>query len=122
MHGLPKNLDLSFFLGKTLESISFVAFNIHFGFDSGVSITVMSSFQHQQKTDVENFRAGTIQSLPVMHSALMTLLELQVTSATGDDEATLSLDFSDGQVLRFFEDTKMYEQYTFTDGENEYVV
>ena len=48
MYGLPKHIVLSF-VGKTLNTITFAAFNIYFGFDAGqVKIHLMSSFQHQQ--------------------------------------------------------------------------
>src|SRR6476659_4174447 len=115
MYGLPKDVDLqSFFVGKTLNTITFAAFNIYFGFDAGrVKIQLMSSFQHQQKTDVDNFRIGVMQSCPVTHSTLMSLLEQTITAAIGDNEGTLTLTFGDGQVLRCFEEKTPYEQYSF---------
>jgi hypothetical protein len=45
MYGLPKDLDLSVFVGATLNTITFAAFNIYFGFDAGrIRITVMKAF------------------------------------------------------------------------------
>jgi len=122
MYGLPEGLDLSFFVGKALSDISFAISDIHFAFEGKVWITLLSSFQHQQKADVENYRIGVMQSLPVTQSTLMSLLELKVTDVHGDEKGTLSLTFSDGQVLRFFDDNTAYEAYSFTDGEREYFV
>jgi hypothetical protein len=124
MYGIPEGVDLQpFFVGKTLNTITFAAFNIYFGFEAGrIQITLMSSFQHQQKTDVDYFRVGVMQSCPVTHSTLMSLLEQTVTEAVGDREGTLTLTFADGQVLRCFEDNKAYEQYSFTAGTHEYIV
>ena len=122
MYGLPKDLNLSFFVGKKLNSIMFVAFNIYFHIEGNVKIHLESTFQHQQKRDVDHGRVGIRQSIPVSNTSLMSLLEQEVISASGDDDGTLCLSFSDGQVLRCFEDTKAYEAYSFTDGENLYVV
>lgn len=122
MYGLPKDLDLSFFVGKTLDSITFAAVNVFFNFQDDIMITVMSSFQYQRKLDMDNLHIGSIQSVPVSNSALMSLIGLVVTVACGDDDGTLSLTFEDGQTLRILENKKPYEQYSFTDGKNEYVV
>jgi hypothetical protein len=122
MYGLPKDLDLSFFVAKKLESIMFAAFNIYFHFEGNVRVHLRSTFQLQQKSDVDNHQIGIMQSLPVAYSTLMTLLELEVIAASGNEEGTLSLTFRDGQVLRFFETTKAYEEYSFTDGQREYIV
>lgn len=122
MYGLPEGLDLSFFVGKTLSSISFAISDIHFAFQGNVWITLTSSFQHQQKAEVDDHRIGVMQSLPVTHSTLMSLLKLTVTEVHGNEKGTLSLTFSDGQVLRFFDDNTAYEAYSFSDGEQEYFV
>lgn len=122
MYGLPEGLDLSFFVGKALGDIRFAVSNIHFAFQGNIWITLLSSFQHQQKADVDDNRIGVMQSLPVTHTTLMSLLELTVTEVHGDEKGTLSLIFSDGQVLRLFDDNTAYEAYSFSDGEHEYFV
>jgi hypothetical protein len=122
MYGLPEGLDLSFFVGKALSTIAFAISDIHFAFEDKVAIRLESSSQHQQKVEGDSFRIGVMQSLPLIHSSLMSLLELSVTEVHGDEKGTLSLTFSDGQVLRFFDDNTAYEAYSFSDGENEYFV
>jgi hypothetical protein len=122
MYGLPKDLNLSFFVGKRLDQVSFAQSVIFFFFDDKVSITLESSFQHQMRQDVENLRFGVMQSVPVAHSTLMQLVGHSVVSASGDDEGTLKLTFDDGQVLGCIEHRSPYESYNFTDGEHLYVV
>jgi hypothetical protein len=122
MYGLPKGVDLSFFVGKRLDSVSFAEFVMFFNFDDNVTVTLGSSFLHQQSKDAESPKFDDRQSVPVKHSALMQLVGRSVVSATGDDEGTLTLCFDDGQRLSFFEDRCPYESYTFSDGEHEYIV
>ncbi len=122
MYGLPEDLDLSFFIGKRLDTITFAEFVMHFNFEGNVSVTLESSFQHQRRLDVEKHWFGVQQSVPVAHSGVMQLVGRSVLSATGDKEGTLTLTFDDGQVLCLFEERKPYESYQITEGENLYVV
>jgi hypothetical protein len=122
MYGLPKDTDLSFFIGKTLESVTFGYYAIYFNFESNVAITIESSFQHQQKVDVEKFRLGVMQSTPVSFSTLMQLVTHSVASFCIEDGGTLALTFDDGQVLKCFETPGPYESYTLKNGEDEYIV
>ena len=71
---------------------------------------------------MDDGRIGVMQSLPLTQSSLMPLLQLTVTEVSGDEKGTLSLTFSDGQMLHFFEDVGPYESYSFTDGKREYFV
>jgi hypothetical protein len=122
MYGLPKDLDLSFFVGKRLDQVSFAQYVIFFFFDDKISITLESSFQHQTRQEVENLRLGVMQSVPVTHSTLMQLVGHSVVSVSADDEGTLNLTFDDGQVLGCIEHRSPYESYNFTDGEHLYIV
>ncbi len=123
MYGLSKELDLSFFVGKTLSSITFGLNVIHFNFDKGVSIDLTSSYQHQRKYDVDNHHMGTLQTVfRCQNSSLMQLLEHSVESAIAGDEGTLILTFDNGDVLSFIELPGPYECYEFTDGENAWIV
>jgi hypothetical protein len=122
MHGFPNGLDLSFFVGKRLDQVSFAEYTIFVRFEGGVSVELASSFQHQTKRDVEQQRVGIVQSVPVTHSSLMQAVGRSVASASGDDEGALTLVFDDGQVVRFVEERIPYESYTFKDGDREYIV
>jgi hypothetical protein len=122
MYGLPKDLDLSFFVGKRLDTIAFAAYVIFFNFDDKISVSLSSSFQHQSRSDCEQCRLGVMQSVPVSQSTLMQLVGHSVVSAAGDNAGVLTLVFDDGQVLCFIEANVPYESYEFTDGVNNYIV
>jgi hypothetical protein len=123
MYGLSKDLDLSFFVGKTLNSVSFSLNTIYFGFDGNVSIDLSSSYQHQQKADIECQQSGTIQAVfKCPNSSLMQLLEHSVILATAGDDGSLSLTFDNGDVLKCIETPGPYECYEFSDGKNAWVV
>jgi Family of unknown function (DUF6188) len=122
MYGLPKELDLSFFVGKTLESITFGINVIHLSFDCGVQISLESSYQQQRKSEVGH-RVGLIQSVfKCQNSSLMQFLEQSVVSAVAGDDGTLSLTFDNGDVLHCIEDPGPYERYNFTDGKRLWIV
>jgi hypothetical protein len=126
MYGLSKDLDISFFVGRTLNSITFGLSVIYFNFDKGVSVNLTSSYRHQKEYDADHRQLGTIQTVfKCQNSSLMQLLEHSVVSARAgdDDEAgTLSLTFDNGDLLSFIETPGPYECYEFTDGQNSWVV
>ena len=122
MYGLPPDLDLSFFVGKRLGQVAFTESVIFFRFDGNVSVALESSFQHQTKQEVDEFRIGVLQSLPVTYSTLMRVVGRSVISASGDDEGSLAIVFDDHQVLRFFEHATPYESYSISNGDDLYVI
>jgi hypothetical protein len=123
MYGLSKDLDLSFFVGKTLHSITFASNIIHFDFGDGVTVALESYYQHQQKQDVDHHRIGTAQAASgCQTSSLMRLLEHLVVSAQAVDEHTLTLTFDNEDSLSFIETPGPYECYEFTDGKNAWIV
>jgi hypothetical protein len=123
MNGLPKDIDLTFFVGKTLNSVRFAVNVIDFSFDEKISITLESSYQHQQSFEAEHDLVGTIQSVYLIPtSSLMQLAGHTVISATGTEDGTLTLTFDHGQVLHLLDSSKAYESYQFTDGEHFWVV
>lgn len=117
MYGLPKDFDGSFFVGKRIELVSFAAYHIWIGFEERISITIESSFAHQ-----ESALPSPAQSPPVESSSLMRLVGRMVTSVEADEYGTLSLTFDDGQILRCFDDTENYECYRISVGESEYFI
>lgn len=123
MRGLPDNIDLSFFVGKTLESVTFGYYVIHFLFSDSVSITLESSYQQQEAGEAEQGKLALWRKLPVSESKLMQLIKHSVVSATGSMDGTMVLKFDDGQVLTLFDSSApQFESYQFTDGEHHWVV
>jgi len=119
MYGLPVDFTGAFFVGRTLESITFSENAVILAFDGRVSVSVESSLRHQFAADNGQ---GTVQSLPLSESKLMQLLGRSVTKAEGDRDGTLTLLFDNEHVLYVFDDQAQYESYLINDGEHEIVV
>jgi Family of unknown function (DUF6188) len=123
MYGLPKDIDVSFFVGKTLNVVSFAVNVVHLIFDDGISINIESSYRHQQKHEVEHHQLGTMQSVYMIEvSPIMQLAGHAVVAALGTKDGTLTLTFDHGQVLHCLDDMQGYECYNFTDGEKLWIV
>lgn len=116
MYKLPSDFDGAFFIGRTLEFITFSENSVAFAFDRRVSITVESSLQHQFGSDAEQ---GIRQSVPLTESRLMQLLGCSVVQAKGDENGTLTIMFDNGHVLKVFDDQTCYESYAINDGKHE---
>ena len=120
MYGLPPDFDYSIFPGKRVYAVCFYEFGIYINFEEGLSIAIDGSYSHQISSanvrqawwrawaslsaeDAEVFR------VPVTESKLMQLTGKIVESAEAEDPNTLLVRFTDGQVLKCFDDTKWYE-------------
>jgi hypothetical protein len=118
MYGLPPDLDLNFLSGKSLLQICVGVHDLILNFDRSVSITVTSSIgcaiaggPHRK---FEDFRQAA--------AVAVVLLYQTVTSAKGDADGTLSMEFHDGGHLDIYDDSKEYESYTIRHGEKLFVV
>lgn len=107
MYGLPKDFDFSIFNGRTLEVVGFSANSIRLSFDQELWVMISSAYSHQTHVD----EALEITDVPPSQSTLMRLAGKVVESAWGEGPGTLVLRFEDGQVLRCYDDTPMYECY-----------
>ncbi len=119
MYGLPPEFDGAFFVGRTIEVISFTINSVFFAFDENVSLTVESSFEHRLPTDEER---GALQRAPVDSSSLMQLIGRPVVATDLDNDGTLILRFTDRHELRCFDDLPNYECYRITFGKDEIIV
>lgn len=108
MYGLPQDINLTFFNGKTLLQACFGAHDLILNFEGDVSVTVTSSLGCMDSGDniqkYDDFR----QAAP----AVMVLLNQTILSAAGDEAGTLTLKFDGGGVLAIYDDSKEYESYT----------
>ena len=119
MYKLPSGFDGAFFVGRTLESLTFSENTVHFAFDQQVCVTVTSSLQHCLPSDAEQ---AVVQHVPLAESRLMQLLGRSVAQAKGDEDGTLTLLFDGGHVLKVFDDQTGYESYSINDGKREIFV
>jgi hypothetical protein len=119
MYKLPTDFDGAFFLGRTLEHVSFSENTVSLYFNESVSIVVESCLEHQGGPDAP---PPAIQRVPVSESRLMQLLGRSIRGATGDDRGTLELVFDNGHVVRVFDDPPCYESYSIFIGEKRIIV
>ncbi len=110
MYGLPRDVDLAFFIGKTLLQVCIGAHDLILNFDGDVSVTVTSAVACRgSNASIEkysDFREAAY--------AVAALLNHSVISAEGDDAGTLAITFDGGEVLFIYDDSREYESYTIT--------
>jgi hypothetical protein len=118
MYGLPKEIDLSFLVGRELLQVCFGRHDLNLNFDRNVHISVTSCIGYSGvQGDLcrqEDFAAAS--------QFLTSLLSQTVLSVKGDDEGTLVLIFSGGPELFVYDNSKQYESYTIQHGEQIVVV
>lgn len=107
MYGLPSGANLDFFQKRTLLQICIGSNDLILNFDNGVSVTITS---HVGWTDSYN-KHNTYENSADAISVIVQLLGKSVTSATGDEEGTLSLIFDGGGCFFVYDDSKQYESY-----------
>ncbi len=118
MYGLPHNINLGFFDGKTLVQVCFGVHDLILNFDDDVSITVTSSLGYVDSSNNihqhDDFRQIAV--------IVLALLNQSVLSAEGNDKGTLTLKFDGGGMLTIYDNSKKYESYTIKNGEQMIIV
>lgn len=118
MYGLDRNVDLSFFNGKTLLQACFGVHELILNFDDGLSITVTSSLGICDKHDTlqicDDFRQAA--------SSILAQLNRKVLSNKGEQNGTLTLFFEGGGIISLYDDSDKYESYVIKIGKNIIVV
>jgi len=118
MYGLPRDVSLDFFPGKTLIQVCFGPHDLIFNFDGDVSVSVMSSVGYEGADGQRYHHDDYRQIAPIV----LGLLNQSVTSATGDEAGTLTLKYSGGGTLHVYDDSSEYESYTIRNGEQMIIV
>ena len=118
MYGLPVDFDLSIFVGRSLQLVSFTVNTVHLAFNEDLSITIESSYAHQ----LETHHPETRTEVSARESTLMRLLGKVIESAEAFDIGTLVLHFEGGQLLKCFDDSSQYEAYKITNQGKETIV
>jgi len=115
MHGLSKEVNLTFLKAKQLELICFAAYSIYLHFDDKIIITIEGAFQHSiQGNKTQSLKC----TFPLVGSNLMRLLTQKVKEVRNQSDGTLELDFSNGDVLIIYGDNGPYEAYHIKHGEH----
>lgn len=130
MYGLKPDVDLSFFIGKDLIQLAVGPGDVQFNFSgpmpsdlsvapSPVSLSVQSRIEHSSREVITEW--GRDESKPRSAASLLGLVGSSVVSVQGDPDGTLTLEFSNGDIVTVF-DTEGYEAYQiFYEGVTIYV-
>ena len=116
MHGLPATFDPGVFVGRRLDQVSFTENTVHFQFDGGISITVLSSFL------VKLGDKRVEERVPVRSSEVMRLVGKVVRLADARPDGMLKVTFDGGEMLTFIDDSAQYESYQLRIGDREIYV
>ena len=123
MYGLKPDVDLSFFVGRDLTQVAVGSSDIQFhfagpvlspGVQSLVSLSVQNQIEHSSKGVVTEWDGD--ENMPLSAASLLGLLGSSVVSVQGDPDGTLTLEFSNGDVVTVF-DCEGYEAYQIYNGD-----
>jgi hypothetical protein len=123
MYGLKPDTDLSFFVGRELNQVAVGSYNVDFNFDGPVlalgvqdllSLIVQSRIEHSAKGSVSEWEGD--ENNPLSAASLLGLVGRSVVSVHGDPDGTLTLTFSNGDVVTVF-DREGYEAYQIRNGD-----
>ena len=112
IYGLKKNVDLSFLKGRELAQVAIGVYQIQFGFDEDVRISVEGGFCYfdgrsdsiwKPEPGFEQIAARTV-----------ALLGATIQTFKGQENGTLTLMFSNGHRLTIPDSSKEYEPYDIT--------
>ncbi|MDH5741120.1 MAG: hypothetical protein OEY77_12415 [Nitrospira sp.] len=97
MHGLPENIDLSFLIGKELQSVcvGFCTVQLHFdGKNTGISVE--GRFTHQVGPKIFQWESDIPHSKKMTSAAasIFGLLGTSIISVKSERDGTLRLTFS----------------------------
>ena len=107
MYGLPDSIDFSFMIGRELIQIAIGVYQVIFGFNEGVRISVEAQFEYTTKETWVEWRPGA------SHVAASTvgLLGARVESVKSFRDGTLELSFSNGDLVVLRDASPGYESY-----------
>jgi hypothetical protein len=118
MYGLPQDIDLSFFSGKELIQVAIGLFNVQLHFEGSVSVSVEHRIEHTSEESTLFWEQEV--TPPVSTSSLLNLIGSNVTLASAVPDGTLTLQFSNGDTVRVFDQED--EAYTVHNGNQTFIV
>lgn len=115
MHGVPLDLDLSYFVGKTLTQVSIGEFQVQFAFHPEGIVSVEGDWELRDSTGSLVDRSGPNDERTEYR--LHRLLGQDVARWEIDPPTSFSLTFANGLVLRVFDNSTQYESFSIHPGE-----
>ena len=131
MYGLKADIDLSFFMGRELTQVAVGSYNVQLHFhgpmpsdlsvaQSVVSLSVQGRLEHSSKGSVKEWDGD--ENMPLSAASLLGLIGSSVVSVQGDPDGTLTLGFSNQEVLVLYDDSSHYESYTIRHDDDLFIV
>lgn len=116
MQGFPDDLDVSAFVGRRLDSVTFAEFIAVLDFERGASVTILGH------SSLWNARDAWIASeCEGRHAGLLELIGHTCSALHIPDKRTMRIEFDTGQVL-VLQDDDHYESVHIRCGGREYIV
>ena len=112
MYGLNKDIDLKFLNGRESIQIAIGVYQIQFGFDEDVRISVEGEFCYFDGATEVVWRPEPGSTL--IAARTVALLGATIESFEGRENGTLTLIFSNGHRLIIPDSSHEYESYTIT--------
>ena len=112
MYGLKKEIDLSFLTGRELGQLAIGVYQIQFGFDEDVRISVESEFRYFDGQAEWTWRPKPNSSS--IAARAVALLGATIESFESNVDGTLILAFSNHHRLTILDSFKDYESYDIT--------
>jgi hypothetical protein len=112
MHGLKKEIDLSFLNGRELVQVAVGLYHTIFKFDEDVAISVEAEFRYFDGQTEWIWRPEPGSSL--IAARLVALLGATIESFESNADGTLALTFSNGHRLTLADSSREYESYQIT--------
>lgn len=119
MYRLPKDIDLSFFRARELLGIVFGLHQFQMQFDRSLLLSIEGRIEHTLQKSVTSWDQG---KPPISAASLLTLLGLSVVSATGTEDGTLTLEFSNSDIVKVFDSNEGYESYQINNNDEIIIV
>jgi Family of unknown function (DUF6188) len=112
VYGLSGDIDLSFLRDRELEHVTIGVYQVWFGFDKDVTISVESQFRFfdGQREWVWQPEPGAAQ----IAAQTLALLGTKIERFEGHANGTLELAFPNGCILSFLDSSSQYESYQIT--------
>ncbi len=112
MYGLKKEIDLSFLAGRELIQLAIGVYQVQFGFDEDVRISVESEFRYFDGQAEWIWRPESGSSS--IAARAVALLGATIESFGSNIDGTLTLAFSNQHRLTILDSSKEYESYDIT--------
>jgi hypothetical protein len=112
MYGLKKGIDLNFLTGRELVQLAIGVYQVQFGFDEDVRISVESEFRYFDGQTEWIWRPELGSSS--IAARVVALLGATIKSFGCNIEGTLTLAFSNQHRLTILDSSREYESYDIT--------